>query len=1058
MAINPDKLVGNFEVNTSVEGELRLYWNAPKDLTEGGEVVVVRRKDAFPVELRNRNFEDRYTDVAQVEVFRGSPVYCSHLIPNGPGLLVLAGDNSYIPVMTELPRDNKYTGRLIRDSLSQVFRITGNTESEIYYESISSNPDNQVEPVEGAFVVLADFVKDSRPVQTLSLLSNSNTLTVVANSFSMGDTINLNNAVDLVYGIDWVAGATVEETATNICRAFVNTGVKYTCTTFGATILIQRNTESVLSVISSNPNALVVTYAAAAGKVFVNESLGMNEVRNLVMQDGDLQFSHVRSNSGNYIELYEDILVPPVNINILDSHNNTFTSGFIDKYKSESEAIRKRGSGLEGDVFYYYTAFTTPLLSISVTYNEEDLYGENPLPYTVDKVAPYYVRIAYESLKYVNRNIGAYTYNALTGDITFTDGRNLSSADIQVGYLFADSVGLRFSIINIDNLASGSFRLATGLTVGTDPQAKLHGSVTVADVPVGFNNILVGDTFKDIAGNSFLVAGTNPDPLNGVSIPPSHAFDVSQGLIDKNVMLNTFLVPYTYDPTDGKIQYGERQITQNSQLSPYSYNSLDGLITYSTNIELGDVEAGQTFIDGAGNYFEIISVNPTLLQIGLATGLTVDTTVINRRSGSVIAEEGFTDVDGTSLLTLGDVRNLDLFKTNSKADYIIVDVDAPNGRIFIEPNLDSLSLLVESEFDGSCYRRGAEVTWVGYDNENEIVLNDSNLGAVRRYNSVNMSQFAYFSNALSTQAFAISAADNKIQELLYKWWPSVFKDLDTSGDLEDLMNVFGYKFNEIYSLISTFELQNADLIQPSGLNLAYTQPGLSEVSETLGIDTRRRIMKDMISCWKLKGSRDGLFKFIKIITTWDVTNGTGDVRKAIVDTTPELTGLRHYSPALGDLNTKIVDTTAVQSPPAGRFVKGIPGFNLEGFFNQVQVQIELPNVALFVGQSTNIAYNMGGTIIQVTVEDTSNNFGMDNSLKGCFLIPIEGNPNDYYEIKSNTSDTVTVDGVIPQGIVGSRYVILSPLNLNRFVALQNTIVEMLSYRAVAVFNFTVKTI
>lgn len=1056
--INPNKLVREFEVQTSVEGELRLYWNCPKDITDGEEIVVVRRKDAFPVELRNRNFEDRYTDVSQVEVFRGSPIYCSHLIPNGPGVLVLAGDNSFIPVMTEIPRDNKYTGRLIRDSLSQVFRITGNTESEIYYESISTNPSNQVEPVEGAFVVLADFVKDSRPVQTLSLLANSNTLTIVNNSFNLGDTINLNNVVDLVYGTDWTAGATAEETAANLCRAFNNTGVKYVCTSFGTTILIQRGTESALTVISSNPNALVVTYGAATGKVFINQPLDLNEVRNLVLQDGDLQFSHVRSNSGNYIELYEDILVPPVNVNILDSHNNTFTSGFIDNYRSESEAIRKRGSGLEGDVFYYYTAFTTPLLSISVTYNEEDLYGENPLPYTVDKVAPYYVRIAYESLKYVNADIGAYTYNALTGDITFTDGRNLSSADIQVGYLFADSVGLRFSITNTDNLATGSFRLATGLTVGTDPQAKLHGSVVQAQVPVGFNNILVGDTFKDIAGNSFLVAGTSPDPLNGVSIPPSHAFDVSQGLIDKNVMLNTFLVPYTYDPTDGKIQYGERQITQNSQLSPYSYNSLDGLITYSTNIELGDVEAGQTFIDGSGNYFEILSVNPTLLQIGLATGLTVDTTVINRRSGSVIAEEGFTDVDGTSLLTLGDVRNLDLFKTNSKADYIVVDVDSPNGRIYIEPNLDSLSLLVESEFDGSCYRRGAEVTWVGYNNENEIVLNNSNLGAVRRYNSVNMSQFAYFSNALSTQAFAISAADNKIAELLYKWWPSVFKDLDTSGDLEDLMNVFGYKFNEIYSLISTFELQNADLIQPSGLNLAYTQPGLSEMSETLGIDTRRRIMKDMVSCWKLKGSRDGLFKFIKIITTWDVTNGTGDVRKAIVDTTPELSGLRLYSPALGDLNTNIVDTTEVQSPPAGRFVRGIPGFNLEGFFNQVQVQIELPNVALFVGQSTNIAYNMGGTIIQVTVEDTSNNFGMDNSLKGCFLIPIEGNPNDYYEIKSNTSDTVTIDGVIPQGIVGSRYVILSPLNLNRFVALQNTIVEMLSYRAVAVFNFTVKTI
>jgi hypothetical protein len=217
-------------------------------------------------------------------------------------------------------------------------------------------------------------------------------------------------------------------------------------------------------------------------------------------------------------------------------------------------------------------------------------------------------------------------------------------------------------------------------------------------------------------------------------------------------------------------------------------------------------------------------------------------------------------------------------------------------------------------------------------------------------------------------------------------------------------------------------------------------------------------MNDLVSAWKLKGSREGLAKFIKIITTWDVTNGTGDVIRAIRDTTPELSGLRHYSPALGSLNTEIVDTTDPSSPPAGRFVRGIPGVNLEGFFDVVEILIELPNVAMFVGQSTNIAYVGGGTIIQASIEDSSTDFGLDNSLKGCFIIPIEGNPNDYYEIMSNTNDTLTIDGTIPQGIVGSRYIVLSPLNLNRFVALQNTITDQLSYRAVPVFNFTVKTI
>ena len=1058
MAINANKLVRNFEVNTSVVGELRLYWDSPRDLADGEELVVVRRKDAFPVEIRNRNFEDRYTDVAQVEVFRGNPIYCSHLIPNGSGILLVADDNTFSPAMPELERDNKYTGRLIRDSLSQVFRITGNNESEIFYESISVNPNNQVTPVLGSFVILADFAKERREVQTLSLLEGSSTISIVNNSFIVGDIVNLNNTVDLVYGTDWSAGASPEETAQNLRAAMFNSGVRYIYIVVGETILVQTGAESALSVTSTNPNAEVITYGAARGKIFLNSELRDNEVRNLVLQDGNLNFSHIERNSSNYIQLRTDSVAPASDINILDSHNNTFPSAFIDKYRSSLEAIRKKPSELETDVFYYYTAFSTPITSLSITYNEEDLYGENPLPYTIDKVAPYFVRVFYEALRYVNEDMGTYTYDTITGSVSFTDGRDLSSEDIQVGYLFADNLGLRYSIVDIADLASGSFKLATGLSVGTDPQKPIHGSITEAQTPVGFSNIQTGDTFKDIAGNSFQIYGTSTDPLGSTSTPPGHAFDVGQGLIDQNIMLNPFLLPYTYNPTNGKVQYGERPIAQNTQLSPYNYVSLTGIVTYTTNIELGAVEPGQSFIDGAGNYFEILSVNPNSLEIGLATGLTIDNMVTNRRSGSVVSVEEFTDVDGSPLIGISEVQILDLFKTNSKADYVILDVEVANGAVFIEPGLDAISLQIESEFDGSVYRRGVDVSWVGYEGENEIVLNNSNLGAVRRYNSVNEAQFAYSSNALSTQAFAISASENDIADLLYKWWPSVFRNLDDSGDLEDLMGTLGYKFNEIYSLISTYELQNADLIQPQSLSTAYRQPGLSEVSETLGIDTRRRIMKDMISCWKLKGSRDGVAKFIKVITTWDVTNGTGDVIKAIRDTTPELTGLRHYSPARGELNTEIVDTTDPKSPPAGRFVTGIPGFNLEGFFNIVQILIELPNVALFVGSSTSIGYVGGGTIIQATVEDSSADFGVTNSLKGCFIIPIEGNPNDYYKILANTNDTVTIDGIIPQGIVGSRYVILSPLNLNRFVALQTTIVEQLSYRTVAVFNFTVKTI
>ena len=295
--INPNKLVRNFEVNTSTLGELRLYWDAPRDLTDGEEVIVARRKDAFPVEIRNRNFEDRYTDVAQVEIFRGSPIYCSHLIPNGNNTLLVAGDNTFSPIMSELERDNKYTGRLIRDSRSQVFRITGNDADEIYYESISKNSSNQVVPVEGAFVILADFTKDRRELQTLSLLNNSNTITIVTNSFSLGDVVTLNNTVNLNYGSDWSAGGTAEETAKNLVEAMERSGVKYVYRRVGSTILLEKGQESVLSITSSNANAEVVTYGAARGLVFIDTELRTNELVNLVLQDGDANFNHIQSNT-----------------------------------------------------------------------------------------------------------------------------------------------------------------------------------------------------------------------------------------------------------------------------------------------------------------------------------------------------------------------------------------------------------------------------------------------------------------------------------------------------------------------------------------------------------------------------------------------------------------------------------------------------------------------------------------------------------------------------------------------------------------------------------------
>jgi hypothetical protein len=1053
--INPDKLVRNFTVRSSKVGQLEAFWDIPVSFVDGEEIVVARRKDAFPVEIRNRNFEDRYTDVVQVEVFKGRPVYCSNLLVN-ENILTVAPDNTFIPAdVTEFNRDSSLAGRLIRDSRGQVFRITSNTQTSLTIENVSTNPLKQAQPFSGEFIILADYAKQARPTQSLELLSNAYTLTVEDNTFSLGDIITINNTVQLEYGVHWTAGASVEQTARNIIQAITSSGVQYLTSAHDEVVLIERGSETTLSVFSNTPSLVVLPYAAAKGKVFIaDNTLSKNEVRYLSLQDGDAQFHLIKSNEGKLISLYQPIVVPQASIAVVNSFNNTYPVPFTDNFRGFLDALTRKGVGLENDQFYYYTAFTSPLTTFNVMSNEITDGGENITPYTVDKIASYYTRIFYESIVYLNPIDRGFSYDNGTGLVTYNDAPDLTQFNIQVGDLIADAEGLRYSITDVSNAAIGEVYVAPLSEVSTEKITELHGSITRANLPANFNEVQVGDTFKDIAGNSFPIKGTTSQPLAGVTIPPGNAFDVLQGLVDEVVLLNTFLVPYSYNPDTGKIQYGEETVFSNTQLSTFTYNSVTGVIQYDLAVNLNSVALGNLFIDGADNEFEILAVNPQAGRLTIAPLQILDFTISNRRSASIIAKTSVTDDEGNLLIDLSPVREFDLFKTNGGSTFVVSEINVELAYLFIPQRPDTVSVAVESEFDGSILRRGTEVAWVGFNNEFEASLQSISQGGVKRYGSVTNTQSALFSSPLSTQSFAIHAADRNMGELLYNYFPTAFRVLDSTNDLQDLMEVFGHEFNVLYALITKYELQNASVLTPGVLEVASQNAGFDLVSENLGIDTRRRVMRDIISCYKLKGNRDGIAKFIKVLTTWDITNGTGDTRGAIIDDIPELVGLRFYSASLGVLNTNLVDTGNVQSPPAGRFVKGVPGLALPGFFQVREVIIELPNVALHIGDSNNLTPFEGNT----TLSDVSADFGAPNSLVGCYLIPNEGSPNDFFQILENDSTSVTVAGNIPITSLGAKYIILSPLNLTRFVALSTDITKFMPYNTVAVFNFTIKTI
>ncbi len=315
--------------------------------------------------------------------------------------------------------------------------------------------------------------------------------------------------------------------------------------------------------------------------------------------------------------------------------------------------------------------------------------------------------------------------------------------------------------------------------------------------------------------------------------------------------------------------------------------------------------------------------------------------------------------------------------------------------------------------------------------------------------NVAQAEFASTDSRTSTQSFAISTDNKEFGDLLYSMWASLDRELDATGDLEDLMEVFGFQFNELHSLITTYNLQDPDKALVTAVLPLSEQTGLPAVGFSIGADTLRRIARDMIGCWKLKGSKEGIAIFIRKITTWDITNGTGDVSSAIVDFLPNVEALRFFDPNLGSINTRITQTDPFV--PGGRFAKSLPGIVIPGFFTFREFVVTIPDVALFVGNSE--AFTIGSST--TTMLDTSNNYGAVNSLVGNFLIPNTEEINDVFEIIANDATSITVRGIINNRVSGGSYAILSPLNTNRFIILNKLLPIYIPFGTKPGFLFTI---
>lgn len=308
--------------------------------------------------------------------------------------------------------------------------------------------------------------------------------------------------------------------------------------------------------------------------------------------------------------------------------------------------------------------------------------------------------------------------------------------------------------------------------------------------------------------------------------------------------------------------------------------------------------------------------------------------------------------------------------------------------------------------------------------------------------------FSLIDSGISTQTYSISPEDKEFGTLIYNLWPSLYRELDSSGDLEDLMNVFGQHFNTLHSYIATYRLQDSENLVVKALQPLSEQTGLPSVGFSIGADTLRRVAKDLIACWKLKGSKEGIALFIRVLTTWDITDGTGDYSSAILDFLPNMEALRFFDLNLGTTNTRLTQTDPFVA--GGRFLKTLPGIVIPGFFTFREFVVTIPNVALYIGISENFNISNDTT----TMTDSTQNFGAIDSLVGNYLLPNQEEVNDLFQITGNTATTITVRGVVNNLVPGGDYAILSPLNTNRFIILNKMMPLYQPYGTKAGWQFT----
>ncbi len=152
-------------------------------------------------------------------------------------------------------------------------------------------------------------------------------------------------------------------------------------------------------------------------------------------------------------------------------------------------------------------------------------------------------------------------------------------------------------------------------------------------------------------------------------------------------------------------------------------------------------------------------------------------------------------------------------------------------------------------------------------------------------NTANIAEavFHYSDDSKSTMVVGTSCKDRSGQDRLYGLWPGYNRDVDSNGDMFDVMGVMDSGLNEVRTHVNLFRPYQSKTIHANATKYVPMQFGLNKLSNKIGIGAFRRLGDELVSINKLKGSKEGLYELIRTITEWDITGGSGDIDGAIDD-------------------------------------------------------------------------------------------------------------------------------------------------------------------------------